>query len=805
MEANVQGDDRYKKENIRKAMKKRKEKKKSKKELTEEFIMVSGRRRTKKPPSDVVIAVNDLIRQGFDTSEKISGYFSTKKTKKLNENAKRMYLALVNSKVYVENIRLTDTITNNPLHCFFHIPKFKTKTISNDVLWLNLLNKKAYQNSRDKRLFDISSVYSVWFGSEVYRYDDEKVLKGYYQDFSENFAIIGANGLKLEEKYALLNQNEFNFTYKDNKYIANGDNNACVIYMESEKNIVKNLIENTVEISSNGNGFDMNEKKVELKEYSFKYVDCVVKPEIFCPAFLIMPKEREYSVTVKMNIDYNKFFKFLIDECKYGGTEVYDYLIYWDTLNYFFDFIAVFIVTAKDLSDSAKNKFKNWFNTYNELKPMIELWKSNQIKFQKIAYSFYHAFSGKINYDRLKFLLDKLDEYITDKNRLVLDQSYKRIRDFFNNLTNCQMIRNQFTDEVFGIADSMKKAIDNLIAGGEDIIGNLRKVGTLIYRACLSSLGDENAKIAFPFSISVGVFLGDLWYGEDDKIDVFAQNIESYQERVAKNEAKAERENEELLSKMDQLNELVIPLIDSKIQAKEQEIGFQLKQEESKDLSDAVLSQFGRDNYRQAFLNKKLLEAIDSNKDPNDVNIANKYMNIIENYIKKKKLENESSIIQSRAEMNNAAQVLNNAQSQYADVVSNQQQPITQVQNPVSVSANIPQSAFGENVDMYIDIDRRDPSEIFKQILGNSSSIVSVPGSSLAQFYADVASLSGQYKLNPIDAAKSNSVSNLMKMYPMKDQLIDVVVGTYQIPTENLINYKHQKYGKKNVSFKKYF
>ena len=44
-----------------------------------------------------------------------------------------------------------------------------------------------------------------------------------------------------------------------------------------------------------------------------------------------------------------------------------------------------------------------------------------------------------------------------------------------------------------------------------------------------------------------------------------------------------------------------------------------------------------------------------------------------------------------------------------------------------------------------------------------------------------------------------------MKMYPVKDQLIDVDVGTYQIPTENLINYRHQKYAKKNVSFKKYF
>jgi hypothetical protein len=803
-------DERYSRVNIRKAMKKKKEKKKSNKDIREEFVVISGKRKIRHPPSDIVTAVNDLIRQGFTTSDAINGYFATK-SKKLNDNSRKMYLALVNSKIYADNIRLTDNITNNPLHCYLFIQNFKTKTLSNDILWLNLLNKKSYANLPTKKLYDISTIDSAWFGSEVYRYDDENVLKGYYQDFDENFAMIGANGLKLEEKYAILNKNQFNFELDNVKYDAYGDPNVCVIVSDTQKDDVKKLIENTVEISSNINGFDMNEKKIELKECTFKYVDCLVKPETFCPAFLIMPKERDYAVTIKMNIDYNKFFSFFLDKCKYGSIECYDYLIYWDTLNYFFDFAAIFTVTAKDLNQAAKNKLKNFYNTYNEYKPMIELWKFNQLKLQKIAYTFYHAFAGKINYDKLRTLNNKLAEYIEGRNKLVLDNSYKPIKNFFLNLPNCIMIKNQFSDEIFAIPTTMKKAIENLMAGGENIVKNLRVVGTLIYKASLSADGTEGAKVSFPFSVAPGVFLGDLWDNDADNPDILARNVESFQEQVVRNEEALQRQNDELLERMDAINDSFLPLLRTNIQNREQELSvYQLTNDEQGEIENYLLSTMSRDNFRKTKLDKEILSALNAGKDPKEIVLPSKYTSIIDNYINKKKLEKEKAQIQHQSNINNAQTALNNAVSDAMETEINTQ---TQTQT-VSTQPGLPglvQPVFVNQSNPYVP--GLPPPESFLQGINTGSSIRSserqltpselifgfiqsdqdadTNDTGIAKLYSDIVYLSGRFRDFKTEASKYNGAKSLYNLYKLSPNIIDSVVKHYNLNISNPRNYQH--------------
>ena len=528
----------------------------------------------------------------------------------------------------------------------------------------------------------------------------------------------------------------------------------------------------------------MNEKKIELKEETFKYVDCVVKPEIFCPAFLIMPSVEEYSVTVKMDIDYNKFFTFLLEETKYGSTEVYDYLVYWDTLNYFFDFIAIFIVTAKDLNGGAKEKFQNWYNMYNELKPMIEIWKANQMKFQKICYNFYHAFSGKINYDKLTMLAEKLDEYTSIRNRLTLDASYNSIKKLFSVLTNCQMIKNQFSDDAVLLATNMKTAIENLIAGGEDIVKNLRIIGAAIYKSCMSSLDTEN-KIMFPFSVSPGIFLGDIW--DDGNVDenVLEANIQSFQQRQAENAQREENQANELLQKMDQINDSFLPVIRARIEEREQSKGFQVSSEDQNDLENLLIGVMQRDNYRKNYLDKQILDAINANKEVTDILINNKYIQVIDTFIEKKRLEKEKRDLENQVNINQAQTSLNNAISDRMETETNEnpsgasvEQTQVQPQVQTQTQTQVPEKNFT-------------PTEYIMAALDNSV-IANQAGGGAAQFYSDIITLSDRYQNYQPEVASLNSLQNLYGIYKLTPNVIDAVSQFYGLDPKNMMNYKMQ-------------
>lgn len=798
-------------------MKKRREKQKKKKDGIE-FTLISRKRKVKKQPSEIVKAVNELIKNGYNTSDKIASYFLTEKSKSLSNAAKNMYTALVTSKVYADNVRLTDTITNKPLHCYYFIKTFKTKTLSNDSLWLNLLARKSYSNASDKlkNLYNISSIYSAWFGSKAVEYSNQKILKGYYQDFSDSFAMIGANGLLEEEKVAILNAEKFNFEDSDIKYTAVGDSNKCIIYKSTlNADEVKDLIKKTVEISSTDSGFSLNEKKIEMKKEVFKYVDCKVKPEVFCPAFLIMPNEQEYSVIIKFDVDYNKLFLLFDKYTINGNIDVNSNLFYWDTMEQFFDFIAIYIVTSKANNENAKKKLKSIYDTYVKLKPIIELWKGVQIKFQKILHTFYYAFAGKINYDKLDFLYKKVNEYIIDRDRLKKEENYDEISELFRSCPLCTMIGNQFSDEVFGIADTMRSAIDNLMIGGINIIKQLRQVGVLIYNVSLCAENDENSKVAFPFGVAFGSFLGNLWYKGRMNVGALAANAENLRDRIQVNREQRERRVEQDYQDIQKIDQNVLSAIGVFISTRETALGYKLGDNALKELGGIVFNMVKNDKNFNDAIRLEIFKALRENRNAN-IQFPQNIIDKINNYIDTAKNNAMSEILNAQRAVNERQKELNNAQNN-----------LNNIQNKSAFEPKVPVAQQGVrpgDVNDEIDIDfsggeeekkeeREDEfdegplvnlkardlpvnsaSGMFKFYLDNNQIDPDAKGSPYAQFYGDVLYLSGLDPKMDQEAGKYLSLRALIENYGgLKYDLIDAVSKLYRLDFSNLSNYRSKK------------
>lgn len=505
--------------------KKREKKKVGKEKL--ESIIASYNRSVKKNMSIAQKNFNEMAKLGYKTAADVNSFFTTRNTK-IGSVSKKMYEALLKTKVESSGcIRLSDVLANSPLSEYLFIDGFDTKIITNDELWLNLLyyrSVKTRLEGEDKysiALFESAKISKVTVVSKPLIFNGEDSLKrGYYQDFSSDLAIIGYELLNNDNKNLLLDGkygSKFEFDYNGNLYKCYGTADSCIIYNSKkiQLNALKEKAENLKIFGSIGD-FEFGLKKIDYDADTMRYVDCTVKPESFCPAFFILSEPVIYGFLIKVDIDYNVLFS-IMDECLKEKNEVFTTadLFYWDTINQFFDFLFVYILTSPVLSskEEIKTTLLGYYNIYNTYKKLINLWKQNQLLLQRICYDFYRSFSGKINIDKVKSLEDKITRYLKLRGGLVSDDSYEELLDFFKRCPFCSgMIASQFDEQCFQLPFLIKQAIDDLNNNNSDgLVEEFRNIGYIIYSISFSVEFDTGT--CFPFSVSKAAFLGDVSYG----------------------------------------------------------------------------------------------------------------------------------------------------------------------------------------------------------------------------------------------------------------------------------------------------
>jgi hypothetical protein len=593
----------YKLDDIRHLLSEKKSNVKKDQKDKYESLVSSYNRSTKKNMSLAQRTFNELAKKGYRTMNEINSFFAGKNVK-VGGLSKKMYETLLQTKVEnTGNVKLTDTMANTPLYEYMFIENFDTKTITNDILWLELLRKRAIdlemkdEDDYVKKIFLNGKIDKVTVVSKPMVVNQEdSILKGYYQDFGEDYALIGCELLS-EENRKLLFEGKYGSSYdficNGDKYSCYGSADSCIIFNTKKIKLVdmEAKYKNLKKFGIVGK-FDFTLKKIEFGHVCMRYVDCTLNPESFCPAFQIMPEVFTYGFLIKVAIDYNELFA-VMDSYLSDKGEIFSTgdLFYWDTIIPFFDFLFVYILTSPVLSLEANKKIKeqliSMYTTYSDYKKIILLWKHNQLLLQRICYEFYRSFSTKINIDKVKSLDDKITKYIKLKRSLIGDDTYPTIKDFFTNNPFCSMISAQFKDNCDNIPYLIQQAIGDLNENKSDtLIKQFRDIGYLIY-----SMGfnvDNEDYTCFPFCVSMPAFLGDVSNGIDE-MPVIKNLIRLYDSSKA-----AAEEQERLVNLAETASSdsgtkrmlLVLNYIDTKNKTEK----LNLSQEDIQSIADEVLN-----------------------------------------------------------------------------------------------------------------------------------------------------------------------------------------------------------------------
>lgn len=526
-----------------------KEKKKKKaRVITNAYTVLSKRKRSRAPKSDIARWTSELIKENLKTPEQIAGYLA-KQGKSLDQNNKNLFSILVSSKIFTGNVRVSDILTNKPLYGYIYIKGLQTRTLTNDILFLNCVFSRSIENDYIKNFSDYAylshvNIVNAVFCSPPFNCTGE-IQKGYYQDYSNDFAAIGLQALTKENKDKVLDLEapSYDFLFENKQFTCYGYPDGCVICIKDDTaEVVKKKVEDMKIINMISGKIVIQEKKSVIDD-KVRYIDSKLIPERFCPAFLIAPKQFSGSMLFKYQYDYNMLFE---DFEKVGVSKLPRNFFYWDNIPHCFDFLEVVAVTSSSMSQEAKQYIDALYTSFNDIKHILSIWAKNQLVFQRLLYKFYNSFSQKIDYDKINDIYQVLKEYIDNRDLLYVDSSYTEVMSFVNKCRDfAGYIVAQLTDEVYNLANYMRDTLQHFLAASniDETVRNLKEIGRAIYN--LSYNLEQDTRTVFPISVSPGAFLGNLAENAKGGIDY----LKEFMNRMKENK------NKQVRSKNDQINQ----------------------------------------------------------------------------------------------------------------------------------------------------------------------------------------------------------------------------------------------------------
>ena len=556
--------------NIETRLKKRKEKKpiKIKDRM---FLQLKRERKPKKQPTPLNTLLNAIYKKGAVDRDEIIGVITSQKLK-VDEKTKQLLVSVANLKVNNSKINMTENLINGSLYCYYSCTFKDVRSLTNDNLYLLFIAFTSLQDGKKpytKELLQSGTIENVQIVSQT-TYEAGEAYRGYYQDFEGDFCALNMDIPKSRNDYESimnLKANKFNFTYNGIDYVVSGNQTSCIIFNKAIEGDIKGLMGGMQILKVENGKIALNYKTVNIKDKP-QFISCKIKPESYCPSFLIMPKPLAISLLYKIKVDLNDLTEMLNTQIEknsiFSGP---NNICYWDTIENFYTFMKVYLLT-NDWNKKLRGKkiVTDFITKYEKYRPAILLWKQAQLEYQRILYDFYNSFTSKISYDRLTKLRKRLEKYLGERSFLRRDPTYESIVEMFEGIV-CfsQFINNQFKEETFYIGDEMLRVLDKFENGtfknetGDE--RNLKKIGVAIYR--VSCTDDEVAKDpAFPFILSPGGFLGDVIGGRLDNHQETLQELlasfEHARDMVEKNDMVIENEMYNIVNKSDDVKEEII-------------------------------------------------------------------------------------------------------------------------------------------------------------------------------------------------------------------------------------------------------
>lgn len=541
--------------------------KKPKKTKYENLFLAKKIKRVK-DTSDFGLWMKDVLKKRLTDTNQIKSYIEGKFNRTPSESIQSILSMLGRTKVTNGKMVLSDNFANKPLYFYVNYDKIGFNVFSNDDLFLAYFYKKVYdyyvKSSPNSDILPFMSdgiIVKAYFISKAFIYDGE-IKKGYYQDFQANFSAIGVDILTEQERNKLMNptQQGLQFRYKGINYSAYDMPGPVVIICKSSDNLDTEKTEmangyKQLRIFNKGKDVTLNAKEIKIGKKTVRYIDMRIKPESFCPSFLIMFKEVKCTLIYKMKFDLNQLFTDLDTAYKAKkGFAFYKNSCYWDTMESWYDFLSIYALTSKVISDNDRKILTGYVSIYHSNKSLFVIWQRMQLFLQKIYKLFYSSFSNHIDKYKIKKVQKGLSEYLGDLEKLEAEkEDYVKVENLIKgtSLFGAMMAR-QFEAKIMEIPRVMYEAVKDLDLGKnvETLPTRFRHIALSLYQISLSYSNDP----AFPIVLAQGAFLGDLKGGLDAS-DPLQTLVETYVGKEIKTEKTREQMNKivsDVIANMDE-------------------------------------------------------------------------------------------------------------------------------------------------------------------------------------------------------------------------------------------------------------
>lgn len=639
-------------------------------------VFVSARKKKKRKPESDIVKYSRLLAKKKITERNAIDAFLADKGIEVSSAQLNVYELITNNKYANGNLLVNDNLANNPIYFYFRVSNAEVQTLSNDYLFLrsffyNELLDDYTADSDLAKVLDSVEIKSVHFASNPFVCKGD-IKRGYYQDFEPDFAAIGVEELKETEQEAILNfdgPEKSSFKYNNLTFEATGDIKSCIIVSQEKKDGVKEYFDK-MKIIHGGAKLVLDARVVRSNE-SVKYIDCKVKPDKFCPAFLISPVPVNAAVLFKCSYDYNTLFNYLADITN-GKDKVLklDNIMYWDTLQQSCDLLGLLSLTGVLENPNIVKNYKAIYENYVELKSVLNEWKINQLALQRLLFDFYNAFNNFINYDKLLSLLERTNRYLEARADLMADETAKEVNDFFNNASVfCTMIHNQLTKEkIKKLPEAIQKVLFSIKTGKtyEDLIPHIRQIGVAIYEC--SEMNEKTDEVAFPFIVSPGGFLGAIKDNriKDPLVGVLT-DLQNEKKTAEENKAKALSNAITLIDKIPKyVQDMFRRLVESTFKDK----GVPLIKVNADYVISQLMDWYNNDVNARTALNKEAADNISRGVPSNSVVVTNKdAINKVLGFVTQLqvlKTQEEEKLAKLKAEKNQNEMVYNQLMSNLA-------------------------------------------------------------------------------------------------------------------------------------------
>lgn len=508
--------------------------------------------------------VNELFKQSKYSLNDIKEYLSDKEIN-TTDSENNIIQAILQCKYRNNKIVFNDNIFNKKLSFYFCGNRLETKILTNDYLYLAMVVNTLVQKEDVLRNFiPFLKIANVKITSDNFTdYGNEK--SGFIQDYDPKFSAITLNDLPDSTLQSIITEKpqKLNFNYMGNNYLGFGDESKFFIVpikMQDDQIIEK--YKNMKYLKTEKGKIQLGIKTVPYTSKVY-FIDKLITPETFCPAFLITPSSLNLNFLFEMEIDYNDLFELLEEMCA-NSLSLPENLCYWDTLNCCLDFLCIFGLTA-NIPKQVKDKIGKYYQSYLNHKSDINKWKNTQLQFQRICMDFLNCFLNDSDYIRFVNLLLKVEKYINEyKDLKTLAED---ALNFVVSLPFTLMIQNQMKSETINIIESIRAALTAYVNGkDESPVEELARSAAKKIYAVLPTEGMKTA--AFPFIAAPGSLLGtDINMG-DFSFNPVKLKISENVKKIKRKKKKDKQEIGKLSSYMDNkeviIEQYLAKYIDSK-------------------------------------------------------------------------------------------------------------------------------------------------------------------------------------------------------------------------------------------------